>query len=165
MRKLDSITGRTEEGGGNEPKYCKKVGIVQLAAPVQFVVVMAWVCVNYSTTQLLLASVIAILVAIGLFLYVPIARKVERGSIAWGLIWIAVIALGALGFISDAEPWGFPLFLLAIWARCFTACADKRRGRETIKTLATIISQVRHELCRLEEGKVRPAFFKAQQER
>lgn len=96
---------------------------------------------NYSTNQLLLASAIALLVAAGLFLYVRVAREIERGSIVWGLLWIAIIALGAVGFISDAEPWGFPLFLFAIWVPVFTTCADKRRQRDPTKTLAPSIAR------------------------
>ena len=58
---------------------------------------------DYGTNQLLAISAIAILVAAGLFMYAPIARKVEHGSIAWRLLWIAVITFGAVGFVSEAE--------------------------------------------------------------
>ena len=71
---------------------------------------------NYSTDQLLLASAIAIAVAAGLYLYAPVARKVERWSTAWILLWIVVIAVGVTGFIYDTHPWGFPVAFIAIWA-------------------------------------------------
>ena len=83
---------------------------------------------DHSTIQLSLIPDIAILGAAGLFLYAPIARKVERGSIVRGLLLTAAIALGAIGYISHAEPWGSPLFLFAIWAPVY------------------------HYLCRQEEG-------------
>lgn len=96
---------------------------------------------EYSTNQLVLASAIAILAGTGLFLYATIVRKVERVSIAWGLFWIAVIIIGAIGLIGNigifyAEPWGFPLVFFAIWAPIY------------------------HKLCRQEEGKVKLRFFK-----
>ena len=52
---------------------------------------------DYSASKLLLASAIAILVAPGLFLYESIARKVKCGTIVSELLWIAVIAHGAIG--------------------------------------------------------------------
>lgn len=149
--------------GENGQKYRKKVDIVRLAAPVQSVVLLDGSSEGYCTNHLLFASAIAILVATGLFLYTPIVLKVERGSIAWGLLWIAVITLGSIGYISDAEPWAllysFPRFGL----RCFTTCAVKRRERETTKALASTTGKMRYELCRLEEGKVKLSFFKAPQ--
>ena len=94
---------------------------------------------DYSTNQLLLASSVAIVAATGLYLYAPIARKVERGSLAWGLLWIAVITLGAIGLINDTEAWGFPLTFFAIWAPIY------------------------HALCKQEEKETRGSFFKAPQ--
>ena len=84
---------------------------------------------DYRTDQLFLASAIALLVATGLFLNAPIARKVERGSIAWGLLWIAVVALGSIGYISDAKPWGIPLFLFAIWAPVYHCLCRQEEGK------------------------------------
>ena len=100
---------------------------------------------DYSTYQLLMALAIAILAGAGLFLYAPIVRKVECVSIAWGLFWIAVLIIGAIGLIGimgiwNAEPWGFPLVFFAIWAPIY------------------------HKLSRQEERKVKLRFFKAPQE-
>ena len=39
---------------------------------------------DYSASQLVLASAIVIVAATGIFLYTPIAKRVERGSLAWG---------------------------------------------------------------------------------
>ena len=99
---------------------------------------------DYSTYQLVLASAIAIMAGAGLFLYAPIVRRVERVSIAWGLFWIAVIIIGAIGLIGNigifhGEPWGFPLVFFAIWAPIY------------------------HKISRQEEGKVKLRFFKTLQ--
>lgn len=99
---------------------------------------------DYSTYQLLLASVIAVLSGAGLFLYTTIVRKVESTGEAWGLFWIAATILGATGLTGvigaiNVEPWGLPLVFFVIWAPIY------------------------HKLSRQEEGKVNLRFFKALQ--
>ena len=99
---------------------------------------------DHSTNQILLASAIAILAGAGLFMYATIVQKVESVGIAWGLFWIAVTILGAIGLIGimgeiDAKPWGFPLVFFTIWAPIY------------------------HKICRQGEGKVKLRFFKTLQ--
>ena len=94
---------------------------------------------DYSDNQLLWSSSIAILLAIGLFFYVPIGQKIEPRSIAWGwllFILILVAGFGLIGLIGD-KPWGFSLTLLA----CFLPSY--------------------HEICRLQANKYKYSFFKA----
>ena len=78
---------------------------------------------NYNTTQLLLASSVAIVVATIIFLYAPIAKKVERGSPAWVLGLLATLSLGTLGFIyDDTTTWGWPVLFFAIWMPVVHVC-------------------------------------------
>jgi hypothetical protein len=95
---------------------------------------------DYSTYQLVLASSIAILIAVGLFLYASIARKVERGSIAWGFLLIVsmmVAAMGIIEMLGTGRPWGFPLFFLAMWIPIY------------------------HEICRVDQERTNAGLFKA----
>ena len=75
---------------------------------------------DYSTNQLLLASAIAIVVAAAIFLYVPIAKKVERWSIAWWLGLMAIMFLGAtaitIKLLYEAHrAWSDAVIFFTIW--------------------------------------------------
>lgn len=75
---------------------------------------------DYSTNQLLLASAIAIVVAAAIFLYVPIAKKVERWSIAWWLGLMAIMFLGATAIIihwlyEAHRAWSHAVIFFTIW--------------------------------------------------
>lgn len=103
---------------------------------------MYWVMLDgdYSTNQLLLASAIAIMVAIGIFLYAPIAKKVERRGFAWTLGFIATLLLAGVGLIymlDGTKAWGWPVLFFAIWA------------------------PVVHQLCKQLDDEVKFSFLKA----
>lgn len=90
---------------------------------------------DYSKAQLLWSSLITIIVAISVFMYVPVAKKIERGSLIWRLglgftIVLAVIGLGRWFFeffivlhlpedlmTSDVgiSEWGASLLMIAIY--------------------------------------------------
>ena len=95
---------------------------------------------DYSTNKLLLASAIAIVVAAGIFLYAPIAKKVERGGLAWASGFTATVLLAAIGFmymLDGTKAWGWPVFFFAIWV------------------------PVVHQLCQQLDVEVKLSFFKA----
>ena len=94
---------------------------------------------NFNDNRLLLSTIVAILLSVALFFYVPIARKIERGSIAWGVIIVFAIMLACfagIGIIGNHQ-WGFPLFFLACFAPAY------------------------HQLCRVDFNKDKFSFFKA----
>ena len=83
---------------------------------------------DYTTEEMLVASAIAIVVAAGLYLYAPIARRIERWSAAWVLLWIVVITVGVIGFINDTQAWGFPISFIAIWAPVYHSLCRRQEG-------------------------------------
>ena len=70
---------------------------------------------NYSEKQLVWALVITTITSLVIFLYFPVAKKVERGSVAWslGLIFMMfLISTGIVGLIGD-DPWGLGVGVFA----------------------------------------------------
>ena len=73
---------------------------------------------NYSGMQFLWGLVIAIIATVAIFLYVPVAKKVERGSVVWtfGLLFaIFVPAVVILGSMGETKIWGRAVSFFALW--------------------------------------------------
>ena len=73
---------------------------------------------NYGAGRLVLASAIALVLAIGIFLYPPIAKRVEPRSVAWYLglaVSVMLVVHGMVASIDPANTWGFPVTFFACW--------------------------------------------------
>ncbi len=67
--------------------------------------------------QTMLAAAIALVLAIGIFLYPPIAKRIERWSPAWNLGAFVSLALFVTGFVASLDPantWGWPISMFAL---------------------------------------------------
>lgn len=79
---------------------------------------------EYALEEMLLASGVALFVAVGIFLYVPLAKKVRRGSPVW-IVGIALITgLIIVGATQEGRTWAWPLLFFAIWMPVIHVCCQ-----------------------------------------
>ena len=89
---------------------------------------------DHSGTQLLWGIVVAIIAGLAIFLYVPVAKKVERGSIVWtlGLLFaILVPAVLILGSMGETIVWARAVSLFAIMTPAIHLSAQRCDRRYT----------------------------------
>ena len=73
----------------------------------------------YATDHVLVAVAVAIAVAIGIFFYAPLAKRVERGSVAWNLglgISVMIVVFGLVSIWTAQDmTWRLPVVFFSIW--------------------------------------------------
>lgn len=72
---------------------------------------------DYTGNQLLWALVITLMAILVIFLYFPVAKKIERGSMAWSLGLISVMFLVSVGIVGliGSIAWGLAVGVFACW--------------------------------------------------
>ena len=74
---------------------------------------------DYGAGQMVVAGAIALVLSIGIYVYPPIAKRIESKSVAWLLglgLTVIIVLVGATNSLTNPEnTWGMPVAFFAIW--------------------------------------------------